>query len=48
MPTPLLTCYPHMVLVQEKHIREELHKYLPRDDPKAAERPAEEAFRKRM
>lgn len=34
--------------VVEKHIREELRKYLPRDDPKLPERPAEEAFRKRM
>jgi hypothetical protein len=34
--------------VTDKNIREELRKYLPRDDPKTPERPAEEAFRKRM
>jgi hypothetical protein len=32
----------------DKHIKEELRKYLPRDDPKLPERPAEEKFRKRM
>ncbi len=32
----------------DKHIREELRKFLPRDDPKLPERPAEEGFRKRM
>lgn len=37
-----------MPVLQEKHIRDELRKLLPRDDPKAPERPAEEAFRKRM
>ncbi|GAX74273.1 hypothetical protein CEUSTIGMA_g1722.t1 [Chlamydomonas eustigma] len=34
--------------VTEKHIREDLRKLLPRDDPKAPEKPAEEAFRQRM
>ncbi|GFH10793.1 USP domain-containing protein, partial [Haematococcus lacustris] len=34
--------------IADKAIKEELHKFLPRDDPKAPERPAEEAFRKRM
>jgi hypothetical protein len=34
--------------VTDKHVREELRKYLPRDDPKTPERPAEEGFRKRM
>jgi hypothetical protein len=34
--------------ITEKNIREELRKFLPRDDPKAPERPAEEGFRKRM
>jgi len=34
--------------VQENHISEDLCRFLPRDDPKAPERPAEEAFRLRM
>jgi hypothetical protein len=33
---------------QEKHIRDDLRKLLPTDDPKAPEKPAEEAFRQRM
>lgn len=42
---PLL---PVLVCLQEKHIREDLRKFLPREDTKAPEKPAEAAFRQRM
>jgi hypothetical protein len=34
--------------ILEHFVREDLRRFLPRDDPKLPERPAEEAFRKRM
>ncbi len=34
--------------ITDKQIKEEFRKFLPRDDPKLPERPAEESFRKRM
>ncbi len=34
--------------IQEKHIREELRRLLPRDEGRAVEKPAEAAFRQRM